>query len=210
MLNIALVGDSIFDNKAYVGVEPDVKSHLSVISPESWSVSLHAIDGSLVEHISEQVAGIAPNTSHILVSAGGNNAILNADVLQMKAANSAETLNVLSNRASEFEQKYVSMLSAVLSKNLPTAVSTIYYPNFAETSVQNIAVAALTVFNDVIIRQAAVNGIPILDLRLVCSELDDYANEIEPSGKGGMKIATAIVRMLQLHDFSSPKTQIYF
>ncbi len=36
----------------------------------------------------------------------------------------------------------------------------------------------------------------LIDLRLVCSDRADYANPIEPSGPGGMKIATAIVRAI--------------
>jgi hypothetical protein len=34
----------------------------------------------------------------------------------------------------------------------------------------------------------------VLELRLVCSERADYANPIEPSGRGGLKIAQAIAR----------------
>lgn len=210
MLNIALVGDSVFDNKSYVGNEPDVLGHLSNLAPDSWRVSLHAVDGSLVENIPNQLTEVAPHTSHIIISAGGNNAIMNADVLQMPVSNSAETLNVLSNRASAFEAEYREMLAIVLSRNLPTAVSTIYYPNFSDLSIQKIAVTALVIFNDVIIRQAALHGLPILDLRLVCNEPTDYATEIEPSGRGGLKIASAIIRMLELHKFSDPWTQIYF
>ena len=33
----------------------------------------------------------------------------------------------------------------------------------------------------------------MLDLRLVCSSADDYANPIEPSSVGGAKIARVIV-----------------
>jgi hypothetical protein len=101
-------------------------------------------------------------------------------------------------------------VEAAAARNVPTAVSTIYYPNFSDISVQKIAVAALTVFNDVIIRKAAVHGLPILDLRLICDETSDYANEIEPSGRGGLKIAAAITRLIELHNFSDHRTQIYF
>jgi hypothetical protein len=34
----------------------------------------------------------------------------------------------------------------------------------------------------------------VIDLRLVCTEPADYANEIEPSGPGGRKIAAAVAR----------------
>jgi hypothetical protein len=34
----------------------------------------------------------------------------------------------------------------------------------------------------------------VVDLRLVCGEPADYANPIEPSGRGGLKIARAVAR----------------
>jgi hypothetical protein len=38
----------------------------------------------------------------------------------------------------------------------------------------------------------------VIDLRLVCTEPADYANPIEPSSRGGEKIAQAIMRSLGL------------
>jgi hypothetical protein len=55
---------------------------------------------------------------------------------------------------------------------------------------------ALALFNDAIYRIAAEMRLPVLELRLVCTELGDYANPIEPSGQGGRKIARAIVQAL--------------
>src|SRR5262245_66024507 len=83
------------------------------------------------------------------------------------------------------------MLRTVLGLKKPTAICTIYYPRIPEPFTQKIVVAALATFNDVIIRQAFLSGIPLIDLRLVCDEDSDYANEIEPSEKGGGKIANA-------------------
>ncbi|WP_437542272.1 hypothetical protein WME97_29245 [Sorangium sp. So ce367] len=51
-------------------------------------------------------------------------------------------------------------------------------------------------FNDVILRQAFSRALDVVDLRLVCSEVGDFANAIEPSGAGGLKIAQALVRAL--------------
>ena len=79
----------------------------------------------------------------------------------------------------------------------------------AEPLVQKIAVAALTIFNDVIIKQVFLAGVPLIDLRLVCNEDADYANEIEPSEAGGRKIANAIVRLLSEHSFESRRTQAF-
>jgi lysophospholipase L1-like esterase len=210
MSHIVLLGDSIFDNRAYVGSEPDVITHLRQMLPPDWQATLNAVDGSVVENVGAQMSKIPAAATHLIISVGGNDALMNADVLQLKAGSAAEVLNALADRASAFEFRYRKMLADVLRRGLPTAVSTIYYPNFPDSLIQKIATTALTVFNDVIIRQAISAGVPFLDLRLICNETDDYANEIEPSGKGGGKIAAKISELVQNHDFSARKTCVYF
>jgi hypothetical protein len=52
------------------------------------------------------------------------------------------------------------------------------------------------VFNDVILGVAIEFGIPVVDLLFVCCSPADYANPIEPSSAGGVKIARAIVSLV--------------
>jgi hypothetical protein len=210
MPHIVLLGDSIFDNKTYVGGDPDVITHLRGIMPGDWQATLNAVDGAVVGNVGGQLAKVPGNATHLIISVGGNNALMNADVLQMKANSAAEVLNALANRAEDFESQYNQMLANVLRRGLPTAVSTVYFPNFPDALIQKIATTALTVFNDAIIRQAILAGVPILDLRLICSEPSDYANEIEPSGKGGGKIAAKILEVVETHNFSARRTCVYF
>lgn len=210
MAHIVLLGDSIFDNKPYVGAEPDVVSHLKTMIPPDWQATLKAVDGNLAEDVSGQLFELPPEATHLFISAGGNNAITNADILGLPVNSSAEVFDALSNRAGDFEFHYRAMLETVLRRRLPTAVCTIYYPNFPDALMQKIAVAALSAFNDVIIRQAAAFGLPVLDLRLICNKSSDYANEIEPSGSGGKKIAAKIFEIAANHDFLTNRTSIYF
>ena len=86
-----------------------------------------------------------------------------------------------------FERAYLAMLTGVLARGLPTAICTVYYPRFPEAALQKVAVAGLTVFNDCIVRAALAYGLPLLDLRSICTEEEDYANPIEPSARGGEK-----------------------
>jgi hypothetical protein len=210
MGHIVLLGDSIFDNAAYVDGGLDVIAHLRQQIPHGWHASLKAVDGSVVENVREQALDLPPDTTHLFVSAGGNDALLNADVLQLKVSSSAEVFERLADLAGTFEYHYREMLRAVLRLNRPTSVCTIYYPRMPEVFVQKIAVAALATFNDVIIRQAFLAGIPLVDLRLVCDEASDYANEIEPSEAGGKKIASVIARVVQEHDFKAGRSAVYF
>jgi hypothetical protein len=93
----------------------------------------------------------------------------------------------------------MSLLRSVRAKGLRTILCTIYYPNFQDVTVQRISKAALTVYNDVIIRAAFDTFTTIIDLRLVCNEKADYANEIEPSSQGGRKIADMILGVVSQH-----------
>lgn len=210
MKHIVLLGDSIFDNAVYVNDGLDVVAHVRHQIPPEWKASLLAVDGSIVQDVYEQASDLPEDATHLIVSTGGNNAILHAGILQQKASSSAEVLSALADVADTFEYHYREMLQAVLGLNRPTAVCTIYYPRMAEPLIQKIAVAALAIFNDVIIRQAFLAGIPLVDLRLVCNEDRDYANEIEPSEAGGRKIANAIVRLVSEHRFESRRTQAFF
>jgi hypothetical protein len=96
----------------------------------------------------------------------------------------------------------------VLARGLPTAICTIYYPRFPDATLQRIATTALAVFNDCIIRAAFTHGTPLLDLRFVCTEEGDYADPIEPSARGGEKIADAIAEMLE-RGFAGGRTEVF-
>jgi len=48
-------------------------------------------------------------------------------------------------------------------------------------------------------------GLDVLELRLICTEPEDYANPIEPSGQGGLKIARAIARAIGATDQAGAK-----
>jgi hypothetical protein len=209
MKHIVLLGDSVFDNKTYVGGGLDVIEQIRRQIPAGWKASLRAVDGSVVENVRKQALDLPDDSTHLVISAGGNDAILNAGILQQKVTSSAEVLDKLADMAGDFEYYYREMLQGVLSLKKPTAVCTIYYPRIPDPFTQKIAVAALTTFNDVIIRQAFLAGVPLIDLRLVCDEDSDYANEIEPSEKGGGKIANAIMRLISEHNFESRRTEVF-
>jgi hypothetical protein len=50
----------------------------------------------------------------------------------------------------------------------------------------------------------------VLDLRLIFTEPEDYANPIEPSVKGGANLADAICRLVLEHGFSTPYSTVWF
>ena len=61
-----------------------------------------------------------------------------------------------------------------------------------------------------IIVQEAVNfNIPVIYLRLIFNDKSDYANPIEPSAIGGLKMAKVIREVVYKHDFLSNDTTVY-
>ena len=193
MPHIALLGDSIFDNAAYTGREPDVISHLRATLPSGWSASLHAVDGSVIADLPPQVERMPPETSHVVVSIGGNDALMSIDLLDLPVRSTAEALALVAQRSVAFERAYRSALDRVIDAGRPVTLCTIYNGNLPPEQAERARVA-LMVFNDVIVRVAVERALDLIDLRIVCSSPDDYANPIEPSGAGGLKIARAIAR----------------
>lgn len=209
MSHVILLGDSILDNASYVGGGPDVIAQVRERLPHEWSATLLAVDGDVVSDVPRQLQKLPADATHLVISAGGNDALREAGVLTEGAASVAHALTRLSGIATQFEADYRAMLQAVSRRSLPFALCTIYYPQFPDAALQKIAVAALSHFNDTILRAAFEAGAPVLDLRLICNQPADYANEIEPSSHGGAKIADAICRLLAQHDFVAQRTAVF-
>ena len=209
MAHVVLLGDSVFDNGAYVGAGPDVIAQVRERLPTGSTGTLGAVDGALIGDVARPMARVPADTTHLVVSAGGNDALMHSGVLAERAGSMAEALERLRVIATYFEREYGALLETVVARRLPTAVCTIYYPRYPEPVRQRLAVQALAVPNDVILRHAFARGLPVLDLRLICDRDEDYANPIEPSSVGGAKIADAIVRLLATHDFRRGRTEVY-
>src|ERR1041385_9467794 len=119
-MHIALLGDSILDNKAYTSGKPDVATHLRRLTPPDVQVTLCAIDGSTTFDLDRQIASVPPDASHIVISIGGNDALLNSDFLALPVASTTQALSVFAERINRFESAYRSALDAVLALRLKT------------------------------------------------------------------------------------------
>ena len=141
-----------------------------------------------------QTPEIPGDATHLVVSIGGNDALGYADLLESPATSTADALRLFGEAVERFEGSYRSAVRPVFAGGLPTTLCSIYNGAFGEPEHAARARVALMMFNDVILRVAFEHHASVIDLRLVCNERADYANPIEPSGQGGMKIAKAIVR----------------
>jgi hypothetical protein len=195
MPHIVLLGDSIFDNGAYVAGGPDVVTQLRALLPAGWSATLCAVDGAVTRSVPAQLAHIPAEATHIILSAGGNDALGASHLLGAPVRTVAEAVALLAAEQDGFEREYEAMLDQVLARGLPTALCTIYdTPSTAPD--HRIVKSALSLFNDRITRAAFRRALPLIDLRLICDEDGDYANPIEPSVQGGAKMVRAILRLL--------------
>jgi GDSL-like Lipase/Acylhydrolase family len=197
--HVALLGDSVFDNAAYVPGGPDVIAQLRaalLAAAPGWRATLAAVDGAVAADVPRQLSRVPPDATHLVVSAGGNDALRAEPVLAEPARGVAEALARLDAVRLGFRDAYRAMLDAVLARGLPVAVCTIYDPRFPDPMRQRLALAGLALFNDVIVREAFARGLALIDLRLVTDEDSDFANPIEPSVRGGAKIAAAIAALV--------------
>ncbi len=193
MPHIVLLGDSIFDNQTYTAGAPDVVGHLRTLLPPPWQGTLCAIDGSTTGDLSGQLERIPQDATHLVISLGGNDALLNLDVLDAPVSSTSDALAIFGERIGPFEKAYRTAIDGALSLKRDTTLCTIYNADLEPTLAPRARIL-LMMFNDVILRVAFERGLRVIDLRLVCTEAADYAHEIEPSGIGGRKVALAIAR----------------
>jgi hypothetical protein len=209
MGHVVLLGDSIFDNARYVPRGPSVIEHLRRCLPNEWRATLLARDGAVTADISVQIRAMPADASHLVVSTGGNDALAQGGLLLQESARSVrDALYRLADTRALFSRNYRGMLELVLGLGIPTAVCTVYD---AIPGLDRGECAGLCVFNDVILREAFRAGVPVIDLRLTCADVRDYAetSPIEPSVQGGWRVAGAVVRVVTAHDFGSGSSRVY-
>jgi hypothetical protein len=210
MPHLVLMGDSVFDNASYVRGGPDVvRQARDRLGPQGWQATLVAVDGAVTEGVRRQIARIPGDATHLVVSAGGNDALGSVDVLYRSARSVGAGLAMLGDVVAPFEARYRVMLDEVLALGLPTAVCTVYNPVFPDPEERRYAALGLAVFNDAILRVAVAAGVPVLELRSICGSDECFANPIEPSVIGGERMVAAIEQVLTEHDFARRRTAIF-
>lgn len=177
--------------------------------PANWRATLLAVDGAVIDDIPAHLSRLPREASHLILSVGGNDLLANLDLMSARVNSVTQSLEKFRDRLMAFEGSYRRTMTDLLELGLPTTICTIYNGNLSQEDAPrlglgnadiDVLLVGLAPFNDVILRVAFENRLDVIDLRLVCSEPEDYANPIEPSSHGGQKIADAIVRVLALGD----------
>ena len=197
MGHVVLLGDSIFDNAAYVD-GPDVIAQLRAALPSGWNASLLAVDGAVTTDVPRQLARLPGDSTDIVLSVGGNDALGHIGLLDRHARNGAEALGWFAEAGGRFALRYRELLERIAARTSPSqsvTVCTIYNGNL-EAALAAPATAALAIFNDAITRAARRHGYGVIELRDLFTDPGDYANPIEPSIRGGAKLARAIAALV--------------
>ena len=196
--HLVLLGDSVFDNGAYV--EPgqaDVTAHLRrKLELLGWTLDMRAVDGAVASSVEGQLAhGPVVTPCTFVLSVGGNDAQGHLDMIQDTTSGRSvgAVLAAFHQIREEFRERYIWGLNLIMDHGQSLIVCTIYNPQFPETELQMLATTGLSFFNDVITEEALRRRLSIIDLREVCSDPEAFANPIEPSEVGGDLITDAII-----------------
>jgi hypothetical protein len=208
MGHVVLLGDSIFDNARYVPDRSPVIEQLRKALPTGWSATLLAVDGHITEDVVAQLRGLPSDATHLIVSAGGNDALMQGGLLGERTHSVGEALTLVHEIRERFRKSYRSMLRALGAVGRPTTICTVYDAIPGLKTAESVALAG---FNEVILREGGSVGLPIIDLRLICDRSSDYSHvsPIEPSVVGGSKIVSVIAEVVTTHDFEKRHSVIY-
>ncbi|MEM6486878.1 MAG: SGNH/GDSL hydrolase family protein [Pseudomonadota bacterium] len=195
MTDLVLIGDSMIDNGPYVVPgEPDVAAQVSALMP-GVQVEMRAVDGSRLDDVARALdARPVPEGARVFMTAGGNDALQQIDLLTDPARLTfAEAMVKLKGIATRFRGQYAAVLDR-LAPASEVMVGTIYDPAFegAEAALIPAASGALTAFNDAIQAEAVARAMAVLEMRRVICTPEACANPIEPSAVGGAQIAAAV------------------
>jgi hypothetical protein len=186
-----------------------VIEHLRKNLLPGWRATLLAVDGSVASSVARQLARLPADATHLVVSAGGNNALDHSSLILHEAASSyVEVLCRLAEIRAEFQREYRAMLQDVLAHDKPATVCTVYD---AIPGLDRAEHTGLCLFNEVILREAFQVRVPVIDLRLICTEASDYARSspIEPSVAGGGKIARALSRAVTEYELRAQGSWVF-
>lgn len=182
--NIILIGDSILNNSVYTLQNqsvPDLISKQLEKTPEKTLYNL-AKDGATISDCSNQLNGIPANLNlnetNVFISAGGN------DILNSRRLNSV-SVNALF-------KKYMELIKSIKTKlnNSNIVLLKLYYPL---KSTYKSFHTVIKQWNQLLDDNSSVIGYKLLHTDTIIVSDEDIVYDIEPSAKGGDKIAETIV-----------------
>lgn len=199
--NVSLLGDSIIDNKVYVGEgELSVTEHLQHNSSSNFTMI--AVDGDTTEDVLEnQLDNLNEPVSHIVLSIGGNDLLQNLHLLQDETSGMKFALEKSSELIGEIQENYTKILEHLSNYDAKVLLCTVYEGDLKSdvmlAQFDKAGQAMLKMHNDTVYYLASKFEVDVLELRNIFTNKEDYANPIEPSHIGGEKLAKAIIQWMK-------------
>jgi len=198
---VSLLGDSIIDNKVYVGEgELSVTEHLQHNS--SSNITMIAVDGDTTEDVlKNQLDNLKEPVSHIVLSIGGNDLLQNLHLLQDETSGMKFALEKSSELICEIQENYIKILEQLSQYDAKVLLCTVYEGDLESdvllADYDKAGQAILKMHNDTVYYLARKFDVDVLELRNIFTNKEDYANPIEPSHIGGEKLAKAIIKWMK-------------
>jgi hypothetical protein len=194
MGHLALLGDSTFANLAHVG-PPELIDQLRERLPAGWEATLAAVDGARVADVHRQLAAVPPETTHLALSVGGNDAIALTAALRAPAPNLGSALAFVDRHRRAFAVGYRRLLAHLAALGHPIVVCTVYEPRLEPPARQRAVESLVALLNDSIVAAAAEHGATVLDLRPLSADAANFVSPIELAHQGAGRLADALVRV---------------
>ncbi len=202
MSAVCLLGDSIIDNKVYVGRnELSVKEHLEAMSESMFNQI--AVDGHTTRDVLNfQLNQLPKISTHKVLSIGGNDLLQQISFLKNKdALTTKEVMEQAVCKLAPIKKRYRTIVEKLSQENSKLLLCTVYEGNLTDDLFyRDIAFASqamVSMLNDVIFSTAATFNVDVLELRNIFTAPEDYANPIEPSHIGGKKLASRIIEWIR-------------
>ena len=176
---VSLLGDSIIDNKVYVGEgELSVTEHLQHNSPSNFTMI--AVDGDTTEEVLENQLDILKEpVSHIVLSIGGNDLLQNLHLLQDETSAMKLALEKSSELIGEIQENYTKILEHLSQYDAKVLLCTVYEGDLESdvllAEYDKAGQAMLKMHNDTVYYLASKFEVDVLELRNIFTNKEDYA-----------------------------------
>ncbi|MDC1071228.1 SGNH/GDSL hydrolase family protein [Acidimicrobiia bacterium] len=202
MAVVNLLGDSIIDNKIYVGPhELSVTEHLHNLSDDV--INSIAVDGHTTKDVIHAQLDLLPQYStHQVLSIGGNDLLQNIYFLKnQERLTTNEVFEQAVGIMAPIKRRYQTIVEKLSLQDSNILLCTVYEGNLLnDPLLYDIALsskAMVSMLNDIVYSTANTYNAQVLELRTIFTMPKDYANPIEPSHIGGSKFALEINDWIQ-------------
>jgi len=202
MAVVNLLGDSIIDNKIYVGPhELSVTEHLHNLCDDV--INSIAVDGHTTKDVIHNQLDLLPQYStHQVLSIGGNDLLQNMYFLKNREQlTTSEVFEQAVGIMAPIKRRYQTIVEKLSLQDSNILLCTVYEGNLLnDPLLYDIALsskAMVSMLNDIVYSTANMYNTEVLELRNIFTKPRDYANPIEPSHIGGSKFALEINDWIQ-------------